>query len=193
MNRIVTTAWLAVLAVGCGKSSEKSGGQGEAPAGGAAPAAPAGAKNDWTGKKLVPTDVTVDGVSFTVSVPDGLPKDANRPGDWSSAKPEWDYAPKIFTTVLPADSIKSVEDAMSNVAMIVEEANFVRKDTRPDGYGLTNAKATKTNIEAVTFKRAGDKLIKCKAVQVGESELPNYDKTKTMLESICDSVTPKPS
>jgi hypothetical protein len=41
--------------------------------------------------------------------------------------------------------------------------------------------------------RAGDKTIKCTAVQVAkdQGELPSFAATKTMIVKICDSVKPK--
>jgi methionine synthase II (cobalamin-independent) len=152
-----------------------------------------GEPKDWTGKKLVTETLTLEGVTFTIDVPEGLPKDKRNPSDWSDAREEYDHVPKVFTSVWSADSMPAdVDSAMHTAALRIEDAHFIRKDKRPDGWALTDANPDKHRIEAWTIKKAGaDKVIKCTAVQVMDGELPSYDKTKAMLEAICDSVKPK--
>lgn len=151
-----------------------------------------GQPKDWSGKKLVTETVTADGVTFTIDVPEGLPKSKHDAGDWTDAREEYDHIPKIFTSVRPADSMPKDEDAaMHDAALRVADAHFIRKDKRPDGWALTDANPDKHRIEAWSIKKAGDKMIQCTAVQVMDGELPSYDKTKAMLEAICDSVKPK--
>jgi hypothetical protein len=146
---------------------------------------------DWTSKKLVAQTVELEGVSFSIDIPEGLPKSKRDPGDWSDARVESDHVPKVFTRVYPLDMPATVEDAMGEASLRPKEATFIRKDQRPDGWALTDANPDKHRIEASTLKRLGDKIIKCTAVQVGDGALPSYDKTRAMLEAICDSVRAK--
>jgi hypothetical protein len=68
----------------------------------------------------------------------------------------------------------------------------VRGDARPNGWAVTYAEPDKSRIEAVTYRQVNDETyIKCKAFQdTGAGELPSYDKTRAMLENICDSLKP---
>lgn len=151
-----------------------------------------GKPKDWTGKPIKTETVTTDGVTFTIGVPEGLPKDDRDPGDWTDARVEYDEVPKIFTSIRSADAMPATEDAaMHDAALRVSDAHFIRKEKRPNGWALTDANPDKHRIEAWTVTKAGDKMIECTAVQVTDGELPSYDKTKAMLEAICDSVKPK--
>jgi hypothetical protein len=71
------------------------------------------------------------------------------------------------------------------------DAHFVRKEKRPDGWAFTDADPDKHRVEASRFAAIGGKVVKCSAAQVGDGELPSYEKTKAMLEAICDSVKAK--
>ena len=148
-------------------------------------------KTDWSDVKRNVETVTVDGVTFTIEIPDGLPKDDRNPGDWSNAKEEYDHVPHVFTNV--SDSMPDdLESAKYSVALKVSEATFVRAAKRADGgYALTDAAPDKHRVEASTFTKVGTKVVKCSAVQNTEGELPSYEKTKAMLEAICDSVKAK--
>ena len=147
---------------------------------------------DFSGKPLEPKDVTLDGVTFTISVPKGLPTDSDeKPGTWNVTKFEGDYVPKIFTDI-SSMTHATIDDFVKWEIHNKEKMNLVRKETRPDGYAITDAPAGKKRIEVTTFKRiAGEKAINCTAVQINEDELPSYDKTRAMLEKICDSIVVK--
>ena len=82
--------------------------------------------------------------------------------------------PKIF---LRLDSMThdDVDDFAKWVIFNKEKMNLVRKETRPDGFAITDAPKNKHR--------------QCTAVQVGDDEVPSFDKTRAMLEKICDSIT----
>lgn len=148
-------------------------------------------KTDYSDVTRTPQTVTQGGVTYTIDIPEGLPRDDRNPGDWSNAKEEYDHVPHVFTSVwdsMPDDE----QSAKYSVALKVSEANFVRVQKRPDGgFALTDAAQDKTRVEASTFTKVGAKVVKCTAAQVTEGELPSYEKTKAMLEAICDSVKAK--
>ena len=150
---------------------------------------------DWSNKKLVAQDGTVEGVAFTIQVPDGLPRDPRQGGDWETEDPKFDQAPKIFTQTVDVARIQSIKDAKYNATLDSASKTWVREDARPDGWSVTYAEPDKTRIEAVTYRQVGSgpKYLKCKAVQASEKPLPSYAKTRAMLEAICDSATPKPA
>lgn len=148
-------------------------------------------KTDYSDVARAPQTVTQDGISYTIDIPDGLPRDDRNPGDWSNAKEEYDHVPHVFTHVFDAMP-ESEQDAKFSVALKVSEANFVRVEKRADGgWALTDAAKDKHSVEASTFTKVGAKVVKCSAVQTTEGELPSYEKTKAMLEAICDSVKAK--
>ena len=148
-------------------------------------------KTDYSEVKRNPETVTQDGVTYTIDIPEGLPKDDRNPGDWSNAKEEYDHVPHVFTRV--SDSMPdSEESAKFGVTLKVSEATFVRSQKRPDGgWAFTDAAPDRHRIEASTFVKVGAKVVTCSATQVTEGELPSYEKTKAMLEAICDSVKAK--
>lgn len=148
-------------------------------------------RTDYSDVKRNVETVTEGGVTYTIEIPEGLPKDDRNPGDWSNAKEEYDHVPHVFTTVsdaMPDD----LESAKFSVALRVSEATFVRAEKRPDGgYALTDAAPDKHRVEAATFTKVGAKVVKCSAVQNTDGELPSYEKTRAMLEAICNSVKAK--
>jgi hypothetical protein len=158
---------LFVLLLGCGGSGDK----------------------DFSGKPLEPKQVTIEGVTFTISIPKSLPTDSDeKPGVWNVTKFEGDHVPKVFTGITTMTH-ESIDRFIGWEVHNKEKMNLVRKETRPDGFAITDAPAGKKRIEATTFKRIGDeKAIDCTAVQVDDDELPSYDKTRAMLEKICDSI-----
>ena len=167
----VQRAWIVgvLVAVGCG--------------GGGTP--------DWSGTALEPTPVTIEGAAITVGVPKGLPRDADeKPGVWNVTKVEGDHVPKIFIS-FGTGMQKSPEDFARWHIANKEKMNLVRKETRPDGFAVTDAPADKRRIEAMRLIQLGEKQLECSAVQVADGELPSYDKTRKMLESICDSIVVK--
>lgn len=143
--------------------------------------------SSFTDAKRVPQPVSVGGVSYTVDIPDGLPKSKREPGDWSDATVEHDGDPKVFTSVYPLDMPTALEDGKKEAALD-DKGTFLRAEQRPDGWAVTVASADKHHLEASTLKKIGSAIVHCTAVQGSEGELPNYDKTRAMLEAICDSV-----
>jgi hypothetical protein len=147
-------------------------------------------KHDWSKKQLKDATVTLDDITFSVKVPDGLPKDKELPGVWDDERAEYDFVPKVFTSV-ETDEFQTVQDAMRTVEMgTLDESKFVRKKALASGWALTFVEG-KDYIEAMTLTHVGDRWIKCSAAQRTDGVWSNFDGTKAMLESICDSVTPK--
>ena len=147
--------------------------------------------SDWSDKKPVTQTVKQPELTYSIDIPDGLPKDDRNVGDWSDARVEYDKTPKVFTSVYPLEMPKTLDEASREASLHPDKANFVRKDQRPDGWAFTDAPADKHRIEVSVLKSMGGKIVKCTAVQVMEDELPSYDKTKAMLEAICDSLKAK--
>ena len=156
-------------------------------------------KKDWSDTPLEPHTVTVKDitdanttVTFTISVPKGLPTDKDeKPGTWNVTKFEGDYVPKIFTS-LSSMPDATLDDFIRGAILNKDKMNLVRKETRPDGFAITDAPTTKRRIEVRTAKKLGaDNQLECTAVQVGDGEVPSPDKTRAMLEKICDSIAVK--
>jgi hypothetical protein len=143
---------------------------------------------DWSSKKLVTDEGTVDGIPFIIKVPEGLPRDKRNQSDWEDERPEFDSAPKIFMQTIEVARIQSLDDAKYHATLDAKNKPWPRAEARPDGWAVTSALPDKTSIEAVTYRQAGERFIICKASQRGGAALPSYDKTRTMLEGICDSI-----
>lgn len=148
-------------------------------------------KADYTSAKLVTETVTAEGATYTVDIPEGLPKDKHDAGNWTDAREEYDHTPKVFTGVYPLDMPTELEAAKKETALSPDKGTFVRAEQKPDGWVVTVASDDKHRLEASSLKKVGGKIIKCHAIQVGDGELPSYDKTKAMLETICDSIKAK--
>jgi hypothetical protein len=146
-----------------------------------------GPEKDWSKKPLEMQKVTIDGFTYALDVPKGLPTDSDeKPGVWNVTKFEGDHVPKIFSGI--DREYESIDKFISWQIINKDKMNIVRKETRPDGYAFTDAPANKRRIEATTLKKIGDKWIECTAVQVNDGDVPSYDATRAMLEKICDSV-----
>jgi hypothetical protein len=177
--------WILVAVLACNKPG--GGGEGGAGGLGASKETP-----DWSSKKLVPMQGTIEGLAFTITVPEGLPRDKRQGGDWEDPDPKYDHAPKIFTSTIEIKRIQDLKEAKYHATLDAAAKTWVREQSRPDSWALTMAEPDKTRIEAITYKQATDTLfIKCKAVQsTAEGPLPSYAKTRQMLETICDSLKP---
>jgi hypothetical protein len=153
-------------------------------------APPSGPASDWTSRRLVPAEGTVDGVGFALEVPDGLPRDPSHGGDWDTDDDAYAAAPKVFTQTIEIRRIRSLDDAKYHATLDARNQTWVRGEQTGDGWALTMAPAEKHRIEAIRYVAVDDStFIKCKAVQATEGgTLPSHDKTKAMLEHICDSL-----
>jgi hypothetical protein len=143
---------------------------------------------DWSGKKLVADEGTVDGIGFIIQVPQGLPRDKRNKSDWEDESSDYEYAPKIFTSTIEVARVQSLDDAKYHATLDAKNKPWPRADTRPDGWAVTTASPDKSSIEAVTYRQAGDKFVMCKATQHANGPLPSFKKTQQMLESICESL-----
>lgn len=170
----------------CKANPMESGGGGSGAALGPPP------PSDWTTKKLVSQTGTIEGLAFTIDVPDGLPRDPRQGGDWDSQDARYDSAPKIFTSTIEIARIQDLKEAKYHGTLDAARKTWVREQSRPDSWALTYAEPDKSRIEAITYKQATDTLfIRCKAVQSVEGgAIPSYAKARTMLETICDSLKP---
>lgn len=150
-----------------------------------------GPDKDYSGKKLVEQTVTAE-ATYTVMIPEGLPKSKHDPGDWSDARMEYDHVPHVFTGVYPLDMPDTEEKAKRDVPLSPDKGEFVRVVKSADGnrWIVTLTKG-KQRIEASSLTKVGDKLVKCHATQNGDGDIDNFDKSKAMLETICDSIKAK--
>ncbi len=181
--------WILVAVIACNKPGGGSeGGAGGGGVGGFGPKE----TPDWSSKKLVPMEGTIDGLAFKITIPEGLPRDKRQGGDWEDPDPKYDHAPKVFTQTIEIKRIQDLKQAKYHATLDAAAKTWVREQSRPDAWALTMAEPDKTRIEAITYKQANDDLfIKCKAVQsTDEGALPSYAKTREMLEKICDSLKP---
>ena len=149
-----------------------------------------GPDKDYSGKKLVEHTVTKEGVTYTVMIPDGLPKQKREEGDWYDVRMEYDHVPQVFTGPYPAKMPATAEEANKDIPLSPEKATIVRTQQRADGWSVTLTHA-KDRIEASSYTKIGDKIVKCTAVQNGDGDIDNFEKTKTMLEAVCDSIKAK--
>jgi hypothetical protein len=184
------------LNAGVNEQSGGGGGGGAGGGGGEGVAAFAGtAPADWTGKKLVAQEGTVDGVAYTIQVPEGLPRDPKKGGDWDDDRTEHLHVPKVFVQTIETRRIQSLDEAKYHATLDARSKTWVRASARPDGWAVTYAEPDKSRIEAVTYRQSDDThFLKCKAVQSTENgALPNHAKTREMLENICESIKAKPA
>lgn len=150
-----------------------------------------GPDKDYSGKKLVEHTVTKEGVTYTIMIPEGLPKNKREEGDWFDARVEYDHVPQVYSGPYPVQKMPvTAEEANKDIPLSPEKATIVRTKQRPDGWSVTLTHA-KDRIEASSYTQIGDKIVKCTAVQNGDGDIDNFDKTKTMLETICDSIKAK--
>lgn len=147
---------------------------------------------DWSSKKLAAQTGEVDGLAFTIQVPEGLPRNPRNQADWETDEPAHMFHPKVYTSTIPINRIKDAEAAKYNATLDARTKTWVREESKDGSWALTMAEPDKSRIEVITYKAANDELyIKCKAVQfTGEGPLPSYAKTRQMLEAVCDSLTP---
>ncbi len=180
---------LLVFVVACGKSEAPA--KQEAPAAGSAAGSSAVgapremapvAADDWTTRTLVPTDAIVDGVAFTIGIPEGLP--SQEPGVWADARVGEDLTFQVFTTVLEGRLVTSIDKAKYHSTAHVGETKFLRAEATDDGFAITGAPAEDV-IEAATFTKAGDGWLKCKATRSGQDR---SEEARALVEGICDSV-----
>jgi hypothetical protein len=159
---------VVLLGLGCGKGAHDK-------------------QEDWHRTPLAPRSARAGGVDFELALPqDWAPRSAPDEG-WGP--PTGVVMKRPFVTVqnVSADLASSLESAISSAGA---QAEFItRKETRPDGYQITEAHDPRM-IKATTFKRVGATFLWCTAAQTSDDSIPQFTATKQVLEKICDSVTP---
>ena len=148
-------------------------------------------KTDWSDTKRNTESLTAAGVTYTIEIPEGLPKAERDPSSWSSGSDLYDGVPRVITRISALAMPISEEAAMQETTLDPKTATFTRKEQRADGWALTVVEPDRSNIGVVRLAVIGGKVVKCAAAQISRGELPSYDKTKAMLEAICDSMKAK--
>jgi hypothetical protein len=187
----------AAEAASAGGAAIESGNTQPAPSGGeqgtspAAPPAPVdvakAASTKWPAVPRAAQQVTVDDIAVTLEVPEGLPRSTRDPTMWDDDRVELNHIPKVYLQTIETSRIKSLDLAKYHGTLDARTKTWVREEQRPDGWAVTYAEPDKTRIEAIVYRAAGDTYIKCKAVQASDRGLADHDKTRAMLEAICDS------
>jgi hypothetical protein len=130
----------------------------------------------------VPTEAILEGVAFTIGIPEGLP--AQELGVWADARVGDDLTFQVFTTVLEGRLVTSLDKAKYHSTAHVAETKFLRAEARDDGYAITGVPADDV-VEAATFTKAGDGWLKCKATRAGATR---REEARALVEGICDSI-----
>jgi len=169
MQKIVVAFLLApALLVGCGKTAQK--------------------QEDWHRTPLKQMSAKAGGVELDMAIPENWePRDAPDEG-WGPKTGDPFKRPSVTLQNVSTDMASSLESAISTAGAKPE--NIVRKESKNEGYAITEAKEP-TLIRATTFKRAGNSFVWCTASQANDDGIPMFSETKSVLQKICDSVTPK--
>lgn len=186
-----------VLVAGCGTGDppfvEKQAPNASTATG--APAVPTAAvspvaapRTDWPKAKRTTHAFTLDGIAVTLDVPDGLPRDPKEPGDWFDPRPEFEQLPRVITSTIEVSRVRDLETARYHATLHARQKTWVRGDERADGWGLTAADPDGTAIEAITYRRAGELYVQCKATVKQDGKIADAAAMRTLLESICDSL-----
>jgi hypothetical protein len=169
MQKIVVAILLAAtLLPSCGKTAQK--------------------QEDWHRTPLKQMSSKTGGVEFDMAIPETWePRDAPDEG-WGPKTGDAFKRPSVTVQNVSADMASSLESAIS--AAGAKPENVVRKEAKNEGYAITEAKEP-TLIRATTFKRTGNTFLWCTASQANDDGIPMFNETKSVLQKICDSVTPK--
>lgn len=150
-----------------------------------------GADVDWSGKELKPVEETVAGLSFTISLPDGLKKNDALSSETSIA---WVSAGKSASS--PSFSVAklslppaSLKDAVARSAG--KDDIVARQDAVEDGFIVTSHSKSRAMVKVDVYKTVGQEALWCSAMQAKDDGIPKFDEAKGWLEKVCLSASPK--
>ena len=143
---------------------------------------------DWTKTPTKPLDASTGGVQFQISIPENW--EPRKPPDegWGPTTGDQFRRPSVSVSNVSADLASSLESAIAASGSKPEQ--LTRKETKPDGYALTEVH-NETLVHVTRFKKVGGSYLWCRAMQANDDGIPSFEATKAALVKICESVTPK--
>lgn len=148
----------------------------------------AGGGKDWSKVALQPFAGEVDGIKFTVQVPEGmkLTEQEKIRVAWEPAEGDQFKGPRlrISRAFIPP---KTVEEAVQDV--MPDDTDVIVKQEAIDGGFLVVWHTKKKGlVRAATYQIAEDRALDCTAVLVDDDGIPNFDGAMAWLEQICRSL-----
>jgi len=146
-----------------------------------------GGGDDWTSKPIKTVAATVDGIAFTIDLPDGMRQKAEDGGvHFDFLVGEYVKTPEV--TVRAGGFAKTLEDYLKSEA---STKDWLRKDTLPDGY-ITSAENSaykgKEDYLVYAYRTAGDKVLTCQARVTPWSRGATTKDKVPLVEKMCLSL-----
>jgi len=112
-----------------------------------------------------------------------------KPGTWTGEENGWDRAP-VVTIARFIDEEMAGHEARNDWKVdniLFEGVKVVREQQRPDGIAFTAIDGNR-EIRVITYRQFGTRWLRCVASQHDPDGVAAFDKARTMLETICESV-----
>jgi hypothetical protein len=144
--------------------------------------------DDWSKTPFKTIDASTGGVAFTISMPETWDKRTPPDEGWGPTTGDQFQRPYVTVSNVSLDLATSVESAIATAGAKPEQ--IVRKESRPDGYHLTEVH-DETLIRASVFKKVGSSYLWCTAAQANDAGIASFEATKQALVKVCESLSPK--
>ena len=144
--------------------------------------------DDWTKTPFKVLDASTGGVAYQISLPENWEPRKPPEEGWAPTTGDQFQRPSAAVSNVSLDLASSLESAIA--AAGAKPENLTRKETKPDGYALTEIH-DHSLIRVTRFEKVGGSYLWCTATQANDGGIPSFEKAKAALVKICDSVTPK--
>jgi hypothetical protein len=143
--------------------------------------------DDWTKRSTKAVSGTVEGIKFTIDLPDGMrQRDSNGQVEFDFLVGEYVKTPNI--TIGAGGFAKTLEEY---IAFEKTTDNWIRKDKLPDGYITTAENSNykgKEDYVVYLYKAVGDKVLTCNARVTPWSPGASVKDKLPLVEKICQSL-----
>jgi hypothetical protein len=142
-----------------------------------------GLAKEWGDKPLKSVDDKVKDLAFTISLPDGLEREAGDRPEWRHGAIDAD-GPRfhVFLSPLP---LRKLDDTLKEEQIQLKDATAKEVD------GAQVITSAPKRIEVRVHRAAGDKDFSCWGSYVTDSTLDDRDAMLAWLEKVCLTARPK--
>lgn len=148
-----------------------------------------GSGDDWSKRPVKPISATVDGIAFTIEVPEGMRQRAK--ADELELDFHVDGYAKTPNLRIRAGGFAESVEKYAETQQAVE--TWLRKEATPDGYIASHENSSykgKEDYIVYAYKKVGDKVLTCSARVTPWSKGDKVKDKVPLVEKMCLSIKP---
>jgi hypothetical protein len=197
---LIVVCSVALTSTGCKKkddsSTSKETSSASRPSGRKGPG-PGKTAADWSNKPLKPVADKVDGVGFTVDLPDGLKREEKKSDGTFPGYVTWNakgnpFIAPGFTVQIDAMPPPNLESAARSGMALNPKLVVSRKEPIPTGFLVTHHEKSKKFISVKAWRKTSSgKFLRISVTQRNSNPIPNFEAQRGWMEKVAKSMKPK--